>query len=138
MGGHGALTIYLRESSFRSASAFAPICHPTLAPWGKKAFEGYFADAKKGEEHDATLLLSKLKLDKKEREVNILIDCGTADQFYEQKQLLPEAFERTAREAGYEEKQVQVRLQEGYDHSYYFISTFAPEHVHWHAKFLKA
>lgn len=117
MGGHGALTLYLREAgAFKSCSAFAPIAHPTAAPWGKKAFGGYFNDAEsRGKEHDATELIFKLSAES--RKLDILIDSGTGDNFYEQKQLLPEDFEAAARKAGYEKSQVQVRLQDGYDHS---------------------
>lgn len=66
------------------------------------------------------------------------IDSGLADNFYEAKQLLPEDFEAAARKAGHSEEQVTIRLRPGYDHSYFFIATFGPEHVKWHAKFLKA
>ncbi|PWN41941.1 S-formylglutathione hydrol [Ceraceosorus guamensis] len=138
MGGHGALSIYLREAGkYKSASAFAPISHPTACPWGEKAFSGYFNDAAKGKEHDSTELISQAGGSSK-RQLNILIDSGTGDNFYKQKQLLPEDFEAAARKAGYDAKDVNVRLQEGYDHSYFFISTFAGEHINWHAKFLTA
>lgn len=138
MGGHGALTLYLREGSnkYKAASAFSPICHPTACPWGEKAFKGYLSGGvEAGKEHDATELISSGTT--KGKKLNILIDSGLADNFYEQKQLLPEDFEAAARKAGHGEDEVRVRLQEGYDHSYFFISTFGPEHVRWHAKFLK-
>lgn len=122
MGGHGALTLYLREEGlFKSCSAFAPIAHPTAAPWGKKAISGYLNDASRGAEHDATELISKLSAEK--RKLEFLIDSGLADNFYSDKQLLPEDFEAAARKAGYEEKHVQVRLQDGYDHSCELTST---------------
>ncbi|KIK70789.1 carbohydrate esterase family 1 protein [Collybiopsis luxurians FD-317 M1] len=137
MGGHGALTMYLSspQKQYRSASAFAPISNPVRCPWGEKAFQGYLQggieEAK--EKYDATELISKSK-----DPVHILVDFGTADNFYKQGQLLPENFLRASRDSGYDEFQVRVRSQEGYDHSYYFISTFASDHVHFHANFLKA
>jgi len=137
MGGHGALTLYLSSltKQYRSASAFAPICNPTKCPWGEKAFSGYLQggveEAKS--KYDATELISKSK-----EPVHILVDFGTADNFYKQGELLPENFLKAARDSGYDEFQVRVRSQEGYDHSYYFISTFASDHVHFHANFLKA
>ncbi|KZP31154.1 carbohydrate esterase family 1 protein [Athelia psychrophila] len=137
MGGHGALTLYLASLSgtkqYRSASAFSPICNPTQVPWGQKAFEGYLqggVDEAKGF-YDATDLIAKIK-----EPVHILIDYGTADNFLHQ--LHPDEFLQAAREAGHDEVQVRVRSQEGYDHSYFFVSTFASDHVHFHANFLKA
>ncbi|KAJ8083799.1 hypothetical protein AAF712_000718 [Marasmius tenuissimus] len=136
MGGHGALTLYLTTAKqYRSASAFSPISNPTQCPWGQKAFNGYLQggveEAK--EKYDATELIARSK-----DSVHILVDYGTGDNFYKQGQLLPENFLKAARDAGYDEVQVRVRAQEGYDHSYFFISTFASDHVHFHANFLKA
>ncbi|KAI0271433.1 carbohydrate esterase family 1 protein [Gloeopeniophorella convolvens] len=137
MGGHGALVTYLASTTkqYRSASAFAPISNPVNAPWGQKAFSGYLqggvTEAK--EQYDATELIARHT-----EPVHILIDYGTSDNFYKAGQLLPENFLKAAREAGYNEVQVRVREQEGYDHSYYFISTFAEDHIHFHANFLKA
>ncbi|CAK5279995.1 unnamed protein product [Mycena citricolor] len=134
-GGHGALTLYLatKTNQYRSASAFAPICNPINCPWGQKAFSGYLqggaSEAK--ELYDATELIKR-----RTEPANILVDYGTGDNFYTQGQLLPENFAKAAKEAGQSEQQVQVRAQEGYDHSYFFISTFAEEHVNFHAKFL--
>jgi len=137
MGGHGALTLYLASLSntkqYRSASAFSPVCNATRAPWGKKAFEGYLmsgVEEAKGV-YDATDLIAKTK-----EPVHILIDYGTVDPFLDQ--LHPEDFLKAARDAGHDEVQVRVRSQEGYNHSYFFISTFAPDHIHFHANFLKA
>jgi len=136
MGGHGALCIYLASKTkpYRSVSAFAPISNPIKAPWGQKAFVGYLqggiAEAK--EKYDATELISRHT-----DPVHILIDYGTSDGFYKAGQLLPENFLSAARQAGYDEMQVRVREQEGYDHSYFFISTFAEDHIHFHANFLK-
>ncbi|KDQ63369.1 carbohydrate esterase family 1 protein [Jaapia argillacea MUCL 33604] len=136
MGGHGALTLYLKNlKQYRSASAFAPISNPTKCPWGEKAFKGYLQGGleEAAPKYDATELIAKVK-----ENVHILIDYGTADNFYKQGQLLPENFLKAAREAGHDEVQVRVRPQEGYDHSYFFISTFAADHVHFNANFLKA
>lgn len=116
MGGHGALTLYLKEgdSKYKSCSAFSPICHPTACPWGDKAFKGYLAGGvEEGKAHDATELISKVQ----GKKLNILIDSGLADNFYQQKQLLPEDFEAAARKAGHGEDEVKIRLQDGYDHS---------------------
>lgn len=131
MGGHGALTLFLKNpGKYKSVSAFAPITNPTQCPWGEKAFKGYFGEEAKDKwaEHDATELLAKFQ-----DETDILIDVGTGDNFYKQKQLLPENFEAAAKKAG---KKVQVRYQPDYDHSYFFISTFADDHVEHAAKYL--
>lgn len=137
MGGHGALSLYLasKTNQYRSASAFSPISNPTKCPWGKKAFNGYLQNGveEAKELYDATELIAKHK-----DPVHILIDYGTADTYYQQGQLLPENFSKAARDAGHDEFQVRVRSHEGYDHSYYFISTFASDHIHFHANFLKA
>lgn len=136
MGGHGALTLFLKNPGmYRSVSAFAPICNPTQAPWGEKAFEGYFGKGDKDswKSHDATELLKKYAGDK--GKLDILIDVGTGDNFYKQKQLLPENFEAAAKEIG-AEKGVKVRYQPDYDHSYFFISTFGEDHVAHAAKHL--
>lgn len=141
MGGHGALTLYLSSvlsgtKQYRSASAFSPISNPTQCPWGQKAFGGYLQggveEAK--DKYDATELIAKTGGEP----LHVLVDYGTGDNFYKQGQLLPENFLKAARDAGYDEVQVRVRSQEGYDHSYYFISTFGADHIHFHANFLKA
>ena len=136
MGGHGALVLYLRKfGTYRSVSAFSPICHPIACPWGEKAFNGYLeGGVEAGKEYDAVELLSKLG----KTNVDILVDCGLADNFYKQKQLLPETLSEAAKKAGIDASRVQVNLREGYDHSYFFISTFGAEHIRWHAKFLRA
>ncbi|KAF2719144.1 S-formylglutathione hydrol [Polychaeton citri CBS 116435] len=130
MGGHGALTLFLKNpGKYRSVSAFAPITNPSKCPWGEKAFKGYFGeDESTWLAHDATELISKYSGD-----TDILIDIGTGDNFYKQGQLLPENFEKAAKAAG---KDVTVRYQPDYDHSYYFISTFADDHVEHAAKYL--
>ncbi|KAJ7139944.1 carbohydrate esterase family 1 protein [Mycena epipterygia] len=135
MGGHGALTLYLasKTNQYRSVSAFSPICNPVNCPWGQKAFDGYLQGGVKeaAEQYDATELIKK-----RTEPVRILIDYGTGDNFYKQGQLLPENFLQAARDGGHDESQVQVRSQEGYDHSYFFISTFAADHINFHAEFL--
>ena len=135
MGGHGALTIYFasllrfgdntQPKQYRSASAFAPACNPTISPWGIKAFNGYLqGGVEEGKvRYDATELVAKCK--SKENPVHVLVDYGGEDQFLKDGQLLPENFLKKAREVGYDEVQVRVRKQNGYDHSYYFVS-FVP------------
>ncbi|PWY99980.1 putative esterase D [Testicularia cyperi] len=134
MGGHGALTIYLKNhSAYKSCSAFSPICNPTNSPWGKKAFEGYLAHpASEAEQYDATLLLKHST----DTDLHILIHSGTADDFYKQNQLLPEHLADVANDKNITD--FTLNLVDGYDHSYFFISTFAPQHVEFHAKFLNA
>jgi S-formylglutathione hydrolase len=134
MGGHGALMIALKNPGrYRSVSAFAPIAAPKSCPWGQKAFSGYLgADHGQWSAYDATELVGEVK--DAARRPPILIDQGSADQFLE-KQLHPELFEAAARRVGYP---VTLRHQEGYDHSYYFISTFMEDHLRHHERTLKA
>eukprot|EP00294_Goniomonas_avonlea_P006829 CAMPEP_0114565802 /NCGR_PEP_ID=MMETSP0114-20121206/14518_1 /TAXON_ID=31324 /ORGANISM="Goniomonas sp, Strain m" /LENGTH=230 /DNA_ID=CAMNT_0001752101 /DNA_START=46 /DNA_END=737 /DNA_ORIENTATION=+ len=124
-----ALTIALKNPGFyKSVSAFAPICNPMNCPWGEKAFTGYLGEDKEAwKEYDATELIKAGK--GKAAFPDILIDCGTSDNFYTDKQLLPENFEGACKEAG---QKVTLRMQPGYDHSYFFISTFIDEHVAFH------
>jgi S-formylglutathione hydrolase len=126
MGGHGALTIGLRHPDcFRSVSAFSPIVAPSQVPWGQKAFEGYLgADRAAWRKHDAVALI-----DDGARIPDILVDQGTADPFLAE-QLRPQLLERACAEAGIA---LTLRMQPGYDHSYYFISTFMGDHLRWHA-----
>lgn len=136
MGGHGALTLYLKHQDlYKSASALAPICNPSACPWGKKAFKGYIGDDESAwKAHDATELVKAFKGDK--ASLHILVDSGTGDDFYKQGQLLPENLQQAAQDAGLD-KAIQVRLQDDYDHSYpSIIASFAPEHVEFHAKYL--
>jgi len=132
MGGHGALTLFLKNPGmYKSVSAFAPIANPCNCPWGEKAFNGYFGDNKSAwKEHDASELVKKWK-----GQLDVLIDVGTGDNFYKQKQLLPENFAEAAKASG-NDKGLVVRYQDGYDHSYFFISTFATDHINHHAKYL--
>ncbi|KAL8902681.1 MAG: hypothetical protein Q9207_004465 [Kuettlingeria erythrocarpa] len=131
MGGHGALTLFLKNpGKYKSVSAFAPIANPINSDWGRKAFGGYFGedDKAKWAEHDATELVKSWKGDP----LDILIDVGTADNFYEQGQLLPENFEKAAEGKG----KVNIRWQDGYDHSYFTMATFADDHVNHAARYL--
>jgi S-formylglutathione hydrolase len=131
MGGHGALTLFLKNpSKYKSVSAFAPICNPTACPWGVKAFNGYLGAEKSAwEEYDATLLVTKYHGPK----TTILIDQGDADKFYKENQLLPENFEQACKSAG---MPIDMRIQPGYDHSYFFIASFVEDHIQHHAKAL--
>ncbi|KAI1626966.1 S-formylglutathione hydrolase [Exophiala viscosa] len=137
MGGHGALSLYLKNpGKYRSVSAFAPIANPLKAPWGEKAFKGYFGEEnwqKKGAEHDSTELLKQWK----GGDLDILIDVGTGDNFYKQNQLLPENFIAAAKEIG-QEKGVNVRFQPDYDHSYFTMASFSDDHIDHASKYLFA
>jgi S-formylglutathione hydrolase len=130
MGGHGALTVALRNPDrFRSVSAFAPIVAPGQVPWGRKALGGYLGnDRAAWRKHDAVALI-----DDGARVDEILVDVGTDDTFIE-KELRPELLEAACEQAGLA---LTLRRQPGYDHSYYFISTFMAEHLRWHAERLK-
>jgi S-formylglutathione hydrolase len=127
MGGHGALTFALSNPGrFKSCSAFAPIVNPMEADWSKGAFEKYLgSDTASWRAYDACALLE----DGQRFEGEILIDQGTADGFLESG-LMPWRFEEAAKAAG---QPVTIRMQEGYDHSYFFISTFMDDHLRWHA-----
>jgi S-formylglutathione hydrolase len=127
MGGHGALTLALRHpDQWRSVSAFAPIVAPSQVPWGRKAFAGYLGDDKAiWREHDAVALIGSGR-----RAPELLVDVGDADPFL-QRELKPELLREACERAG---QPLTLRLQPGYDHSYYFISTFMADHLAWHAK----
>ena len=129
MGGHGALVTALRNpTAWQSVSAFAPICNPVAVPWGKKAFGNYLgADTSQWEQWDASLLMRRGAYPG-----HILIDQGQADQFLAE-QLHPEALEAAAAASG---QALNLRRQEGYDHSYWFIQTFIADHLAHHAKSL--
>ena len=129
MGGHGALTVSLRDPDrFRSVSAFAPIVAPGQVPWGQKALAGYLGDDREAwRRHDAVALIEDGA-----RLAALLVDVGTADPFLE-KELRPELLDKACRDAGI---RLQLNLREGYDHSYYFISTFMADHLRWHAEHL--
>jgi S-formylglutathione hydrolase len=131
MGGHGALTVALRNPGrYRAASAFAPIVAPSLVPWGNKALGGYLgADKAAWRKHDSVALIEDGA-----RFKDFLVDCGDADQFLTE-QLRPELLQAACAKANIP---LTLRRQAGYDHSYYFISTFMADHLRWHAERLKA
>jgi S-formylglutathione hydrolase len=131
MGGHGALTAALRHPDrYRAASAFAPIVAPSQVPWGIKALGGYLGDDKAAwRKHDAVALIEDGA-----RVPELLVDQGEADNFLSE-QLKPELLQRACSAAGIG---LTLRRQPGYDHSYYFISTFMADHLRWHAARLKA
>ncbi|PVH28313.1 S-formylglutathione hydrolase [Pararhodobacter oceanensis] len=131
MGGHGALTIGLRNPErFKSVSAFAPISAPTECPWGHKALGGYLGEDRAAwAEYDACKLIEGGA-----RVAALKVDQGGADGFLEE-QLKPELLRETCDTAG---QVVELEIHDGYDHSYYFISSFMPAHIDWHAKYLKA
>jgi len=133
MGGHGALTIALKDAgeSWVSASAFAPICNPIKSTWGQKAFKGFFGSVEAGAAHDATELMKKGPYPKLGE---ILIDQGLDDEFLAAGQLLPEAFEEACLSVS---QPLSMRKRAG-DHSYYFISTYIGEHISFHASRLRA
>ena len=127
MGGHGALTLALKNPGrFKSVSAFAPIVAPARVPWGEKALTGYLgSDRAAWRRYDATALIEDGA-----RVPDILVDQGTADNFLAE-QLRPELLAEACDKAGIP---LILRVREGYDHSYYFISTFMEDHLRWHAE----
>ncbi|XP_014254923.1 S-formylglutathione hydrolase isoform X1 [Cimex lectularius] len=131
MGGHGALICYLKNpGKYRSVSAFAPICNPTQSPWGKKAFKGYLGEEEdKWHDYDATSLVAKFDGPLSD----ILIDQGAADEFLSNGQLQPENFLQACKSA---QVPVILHMREGYDHSYFYVSSFIGEHFQHHAKYL--
>ena len=130
MGGHGALTIAMREAGrFASVSAFSPICNPTDSDWGRKQFAAYLgSDEAKWAEHDASLLMAGRGFDGP-----VLIDTGTKDQFIDL--LKPETL---AQAATAKRQEIIFRMLPGYDHSYFFVSTFMEDHITFHAEALYA
>jgi len=132
MGGHGALICALKNpNSFKSVSAFSPICNPVNCGWGQGCFGVYLGEDKTTWlEYDATELVNAGA-----KVSDILIDQGTADEFYDEKQLLPENLQAACKKA---EQKITVRMQDGYDHSYHFIATFIGEHIEYHANALKS
>jgi S-formylglutathione hydrolase len=131
MGGHGALTVALRNPQrFRSCSAFAPIVAPSQVPWGQKALGGYLgSDGAAWRAHDAVALIEDGA-----RLPDLLVDQGEADDFLAE-QLRPHLLEEACRAAGIP---LELRMHQGYDHSYYFISTFMADQLRWHADRLRA
>lgn len=129
MGGHGAITLALRHPDrYASVSAFAPIVAPSSVPWGQKAFRGYLGDdVQEWAKHDACALVAEKQLP-----FEILVDQGMDDKFLE-RELQPDRFEAACGRAN---QKLRLRRHDGYDHSYYFISTFMPEHLRHHANAL--
>jgi S-formylglutathione hydrolase len=130
MGGHGALTIALKNpDAYKSVSAFAPIVAPTQCLWGQKAFAGYLGnDPASWQQYDATALVKQQSFGSE-----ILIDQGAADDFLEE-QLKPELFAAACEAAG---QKLTLRMQAGYDHSYFFIASFIEDHLRFHAAALQ-
>lgn len=165
MGGHGALTLFLKNPGmYKSVSAFSPISNPKNCPWGEKAFGGYLKTADEYDNWDATELIKKWGGDFEalidvvsalsgRDSVGTDSEQGDADNFYKQGQLLPENFVEAAKAKGKADK-IDLRIQkvesqctiysmmrkliqiQGYDHSYFFISTFSEDHINYHAKHL--
>ena len=131
MGGHGALTIHLKNpDTYRSVSAFSPICAPMRCPWGEKALAGYLgADREAWQNYDASELVRT-----RPSKAKILIDQGAADQFLEE-QLKPDLLVEACEAAG---QHFELRMQPGYDHSYFFIASFIEDHLRHHAGALQA
>ncbi len=129
MGGHGALVCYLRNpGKYRSVSAFAPICHPSDCSWGQKALSNYLGeDRNDWIEYDAALLIGDAR-----EKLPLLIDQGTEDEWLSD-QLKPGALEQACIASHYP---LELRMQEGYDHGYYFVSTFIEDHLRHHARAL--
>lgn len=127
MGGHGALTLHFNYADiYKSVSALSPIAAPMQVPWGKKAFSAYLgSDEATWERHDASYLVKKSP-----SQANILVDTGTSDQFL-QEQLTPQLFIEACESAG---QSLEYRMQEGYDHSYWFIASVIEDHLHHHAR----
>ena len=130
MGGHGALTLHLKNpNTFKSCSAFSPIVAPSQVPWGQKALKGYLGeDHGQWADYDATALVTNGKISS----AHILIDQGTEDQFLAE-HLRPELFDAAC---DIKDQKLTLRLQKGYDHSYYFIATFIEDHLRHHANAL--
>lgn len=129
MGGHGALTLALKNPEcFTSVSAFSPIVNPINVPWGEKAFTAYLGDNREvWKAYDSCELMAKAK-----QQLPMLIDQGEGDNFLAE-QLQPKNLVAAAKEAGYP---IELRMQEGYDHSYYFIASFIDEHLTFHQQYL--
>jgi S-formylglutathione hydrolase len=129
MGGHGAITIHLRNPGvYKSVSAFAPICAPSQCPWGQKAFEGYLGpDRESWRQYDSCELLVE-----RPSGATLLIDQGAADGFLGE-QLRPDLLVEACEAAG---QKVELRMQPGYDHSYFFIATFIEDHLRHHSEAL--
>jgi S-formylglutathione hydrolase len=134
MGGHGALVVALKNTErYVSVSAFSPISNPVNCPWGQKALGNYLGDDRRSwAQYDASELM-KLSVSGSARLVPALVDQGGADSFLAE-QLNPEALEAAAKISAYP---LELRLHEGYDHSYFFIASFIEDHLRFHAMNLK-
>ncbi len=130
MGGHGALTLALRHPGrYQSVSAFSPIVAPTQVPWGQKAFKAYLGDdVAAWKQHDTVELIASAR-----ERLPLLVDQGEGDEFLAG-QLKPELLQAACEKAGHP---LTLRLQPGYDHSYYFIASFMADHFAHHAKALR-
>ncbi len=130
MGGHGALTLTMGlPGRFRSVSAFSPICNPTQGDWGRKQLSAYLgADETSWQAHDAAVMMAQQGLD-----IPLLVDTGTKDPFWDL--LMPQALAEAATAA---RVPAQLRLQDGYDHSYFFVASFIEDHIAFHAEHLYA
>jgi S-formylglutathione hydrolase len=130
MGGHGALTVGMKNPDrFKSISAFAPISSPTRCPWGQKALGNYLGnDQSSWDDYDACILAGRL-----DSVQPILVDQGDADQFLKE-QLKPELLTQAFNAAGLD---IAIRMQPGYDHSYFFVASFIEDHIRFHARNLK-
>lgn len=131
MGGHGAIICALKNPGlYKSVSAFAPIANPTNCSWGKKALTGYLGtDENTWKEYDSCELVKKYN----GPPLEIFIDQGKADEFLEKQQLLPENLVNSCKDS---QVPVILNMREGYDHGYFFVSTFVGEHIAYHARFL--
>ena len=129
MGGHGALTIALKNpEKYKSVSAFSPIVAPTQNEWGQKAFTGYLGEDKENWlQYDACELIKR-----NPAIIKLFVDQGTNDEFLE-KYLQTEKLKNICEKHGHE---LQLRMLEGYDHSYYFITSFIEDHIRYHAEYL--
>ncbi|KAF9958451.1 hypothetical protein BGZ70_009191 [Mortierella alpina] len=139
MGGHGALTIFLKnQSAYKSISAFSPILHPSISYWGLAAFPKYLGeDRAVWKEHDTIELLKRYSSEKNLRQdFKVLIDQGTGDQFLQEPDRLNTSDLITLIKEQGLENQFEIRYQDGYDHGYFFISTFVNDHIDHHAKAL--
>jgi len=139
MGGHGALTIALRyPGMFKSVSALAPLSNPSQSSLGQKLLEGYLGPKAGNEEqwrqHDAVALLSQARDESVARFDTILIDQGTDDEFFTDGTLMTDSLVAAAQKSG---ATINLRMQEGYNHSYYFVSTFMEDHIKFHAAYLE-
>lgn len=130
MGGHGALTLHLKNpATYKTCSAFSPISAPSQTPWGRKAFSNYLgANESSWADYDATKLVAA-----RPSSAEILIDQGDADPYLHE-ELRPDLFAKAAARSG---QKLTLKMRDGYDHSFFFISTFLEEHMRWHLERLK-